>query len=223
MLDNYEKDEFGNVRQINVNPIQYDKEYIEKSYESYGELTNYISYLRLGTIIGTVNAIPNSILDVGYGNGSFLKACKNIIPKCYGHDISNYPIPDGCEFVEDITKNHYGVITFFDSLEHFEDISFLKDLKCDVLVISVPECHHPDLDDWFGKWKHRRENEHIWHFNNTSLQNMMESYGYEMLHNSRVEDTIRKNPDLVESNILTCVFVKDNSSFETHYHPIFEE
>lgn len=84
----------------------------------------------------------------------FCKTIETEVLHRYGHDISGWKVPDGCEFVEDIMKDHYEVITFFDSLEHMNDIEFVKDLKCDYVCISVPCCHYFD-DDWFDNWKHK--------------------------------------------------------------------
>ena len=206
MLDNYSKNVDGVVYQVDKNHIGYDKEYVNTRYVKYGELPTYMGYLRLGNIIGSIGGVPESILDVGYGDGSFLKVCENIVPKCYGYDISTYPIPEGCTQVSDFKDKFYEVITFFDSLEHFEDIEFVKDLKCSYICISVPECHYPD-DEWFKNWKHRRPNEHLWHFNHGSLVKFMYRMGYILLSGSNIEDTIRKN-NKEESNILTCIFAK---------------
>ena len=51
----------------------YDKEYVDIRYNSYGEKGLQMSYLRLGFILGALKHTPSSILDVGYGNGDFLK------------------------------------------------------------------------------------------------------------------------------------------------------
>ena len=206
MLENYAKNIDGIIYQVDKTHIAYDKEYVNTRYVKYGELPTYMGYLRLGNIVGSIGKVPDSILDVGYGDGSFLKVSSNIIPNCYGYDISTYPIPDNCKQVDDITKDYYEVITFFDSLEHFEDIEFVKDLKCKFVCISVPYCHYKD-DEWFMNWKHRRPNEHLWHFDRFSLNNFMSRMGYELVSGSNIEDTIRKNKD-EECNILTCVFEK---------------
>jgi len=206
MLENYSRTSDGVVYQIDKTRIDYTKEYVNTRYVKYGELPTYMGYLRLGNIVGSIGKVPNSILDVGYGDGSFLKVCKNIIPKCYGYDISTYPIPDGCEISNSITENFYEVITFFDSLEHFEDINFVKKLNCDFVCISVPCCHYKS-DEWFKNWKHRRPNEHLWHFNQNSLNNFMTNMGYLIVSSNNIEDTIRKNNEN-ELNILTCVFKK---------------
>jgi len=207
MLDNYEILDNGVIRQINVfNPVKYDNEYVNNSYNTYGNSVTNMSYLRLGYIIGSIGTIPNSILDVGYGNGSFLNECKNIIKECYGNDISNYNLPDGVGFIDNIKDRHFDVVTFFDSLEHFEDISFVKDIDCNYVVISLPWCHNIS-DDWFSNWKHRRPDEHLYHFNDESLIKFMHESGYDLINISRFEDTIRK-PITTLSNILSGVFKK---------------
>lgn len=208
MISNYKILENGVIKQekiINKN-VDYNVDYVNSRYNSYGEKGLQMSYLRLGYILGVIGKIPNSILDVGYGNSDFLKVCKSIISKCYGNDISNYPLEEGVEFVEDITENHFDVITFFDSLEHFYDIEFVKNLKCEYVCISLPWCHNFS-DEWFLNWKHRREDEHIFHFNEKSLEEFMKTMGFELVSFSNVEDTIRK-PEFNYQNILTSVFKK---------------
>ena len=205
MLENYSKTPEGVIYQIDPHPISYDLEYIKYYVDLNRKFGDEMSYLRLGNIIGSLSRVPTSILDVGYGDGSFLKVCNNIIPKCYGYDISPYDVPEGCERVEGITDNPYDVITFFDSLEHFEDIEFVKDLKCTAVCISLPDCHYKD-DKWFEEWKHRKPDEHLWHFNHDSLEKFMVKMGFVLCSHSNLEDTIRKNPDQEEPNILTCIF-----------------
>lgn len=205
MLDNYKILKNGVIKQLNINnQVDYNIDYVTNSYDNYGEKVNYISFLRLGYLLGVINEIPNSILDVGYGNGAFLKACKNIIKNCYGNDVSDYNLPMDINFVSDIFSQHYDVITFFDSLEHFHDINFVKDLKCNYVLISVPCCHYYS-DEWFENWKHRRPDEHIFHFNENSLNEFMVECGFQKMSNSFVEDTIRKGE---EKNILTGIFKK---------------
>ena len=77
-LENYETLPNGIIKQINVEKIEYNIDYSNK-YNNYGENSNYLSHLRLGVLLGTINKIPKSILDVGYGNGSFLNCAKKII------------------------------------------------------------------------------------------------------------------------------------------------
>ena len=206
MLDNYIKNDDGVIKQLNVEIRDYTKEYVTNSYDKYGELAHYISYLRYGYLIATIQRIPTSLLDFGYGNGAFLKVCKNTISDCFGYDIGEYDVPDKCIRVDDIYYRHFDVITFFDSLEHVNDIYFLSKLNCDYIMISVPECHYFS-DEWFKIWKHRRENEHIWHFSVPALITFMHKQGYQMINVSNIEDVIRKPIDNF-GNILTGVFKK---------------
>ena len=92
------------------------------------------------------------------------------------------------------------------SLEHFEDISFVKDLPCSYVCISLPWCHYFS-DEWFENWKHRRPDEHLWHFNRNSLNEFMQECGFESIATSNIEDIIRKNNEQY-SNILTGIFEK---------------
>ena len=205
-MKNYAKNEDGVIYQIEKSVIDYNENYVNTRYVSYGELPTYMGYLRLGNIIGSIGRVPNSILDVGYGDGSFLKVCTGIINECSGLDITNFGLPEGCKFVEDFSE-FYDVITFFDSLEHFEDIQFVKSLKWNYVCVSVPHCHNKS-DEWFMNWKHRRPDEHLWHFDEDSLYNFMKRMGYKFVSSSNLEDTIRKNKD-GETNILTAIFKKE--------------
>lgn len=207
MLEGYKINEYGVIEQIDkTKKISYDVTYSDIRYNTYGPKVDNMSYLRIGFIHGAIGRNINSILDVGYGNGSFLKVCKNYIPKCYGNDISGYPIPTDCIFVENITDKHYDVITFFDSLEHFDNIDFVKNLKCNYVCISLPWCHYYS-DTWFKEWKHRRPGEHLFHFNSDSLDQFMLQFSFKKKCNSiNIEDIIRKSDD--KNNILTALYEK---------------
>ena len=203
---NYRKDQFGAIHQIDRKPFVYNKQYIDVGYGQLKTLTNEMSYLRLGYIIGAIGRVPESILDVGYGTGDFLRVCTNIVKKCSGHDLFEDLLPPTCEFVTNILDQRHDVITFFDSLEHYPEIDFIKELKCNYLAISLPWCHNFD-DEWFENWKHRKPDEHLHHFNKESLAAFMLDHDFEMITYSNVEDVIRKSV-YEYPNILTAVFRK---------------
>ena len=208
MIENYEILKNGLIKQKSIlNKIRtYDYDYVNSSYNQYGEKGSQMAGLRLGYLVSKLGYWPKSILDVGYGNGYFLKICKNKIDS-YGNDISGYPVPKGVTFVENIFERHYDVICFFDVLEHFEKINFVQDLKCDYIFLSLPWCHNFS-DEWFLNWKHRRPDEHLWHFDEKSIKNFFNEMGYEMIDYSNIEDLIRvSNEDY--PNILTCIFKKN--------------
>ena len=92
-------------------------------------------------------------------------------------------------------------------LEHFEKIDFVQNLKCDYIFLSLPWCHNFS-DEWFSNWKHRRPDEHLWHFDEKSIKNFFNEMGYEMIDYSNIEDLIRvSNEDY--PNILTCILKKN--------------
>jgi hypothetical protein len=59
--------------------------------------------------------------------------------------------------------------------------------------------------EWFESWKHRRPNEHLWHFNDESLKKFVESQNYEFVNSTNIEDCIRKT-NYNYPNILTSIF-----------------
>lgn len=208
MLDNYERLDNGVIKQIEITKKkEYNVEYVDTRYNTYGDLGYKMAFLRLGFMIGALNGtVPNKVLDVGYGNGDFLKACTNVVPHSYGSDLSGYPVPEGVTYVESIYEDEYDVVCFFDVLEHFDDIYDIKKLKTNFILISVPQCHYIS-DEWFANWKHRRPDEHLWHFDEMALIAFFDEIGYELVSSSNVEDTIRK-PTSDLPNILTCLFRK---------------
>lgn len=204
MIKNYNIDQHGVIHQQDRQPFTYDKNYIDAGYGKLVQLTDEMAYLRLGYIIGVIGRVPQSVLDVGYGTGDFLKVCNRIVDRCAGHDLFRDLLPAGCDFVEDITAQHYDVITFFDSLEHYPDIDFVQKLNCNYVAVSLP-WYHNISDEWFSTWKHRKPDEHLHHFDLSSLTNFMRSQGFRLVGHSNVEDTIRKSVSTLP-NILTAVF-----------------
>ena len=208
--ETYEVLDSGVIHQTSYKKIDYNYDYSNK-YNNYGEKGNYLGYLRLGTLIGAIKEIPQRILDVGYGNGAFMAAACTLIPHVAGCDLSPYPVPEGCHRVESLTDAAYDVVTFFDSLEHFDDISIIRALKCRYIFISVPWCHATDPSTpAFLNWYHRRPNEHLWHFNKESLVAFFAECGYKpVIEGLAVEDAVRKNAAVApQPNILTALFAR---------------
>ena len=56
-------------------------------------------------------------------------------------------------------------------------------------------------------WKHRRPDEHLWHFNEKSIEKFFNEMGYDIVDYSNVEDMIRITKEEYP-NILTCIFKK---------------
>lgn len=215
MKEQYDQLPTGVIHQLNYEKIEYNYDY-SNNYNSHGERGVQFAYLRLGVLLGILGKTPDSLLDVGYGNGDFLKVASQTIPHCYGADLSDYPVPPLCKKVDLDEKRYYDVICFFDSLEHFDDIDIIGRLDCAHVFISLPWCHH-FTDTWFEKWCHRKPNEHLWHFNQSALISHFESHGYECVYSSNYEDIIRRNAESANyPNILSCLF-KKKQTIETRF------
>lgn len=206
MNENYKRLSNGVIKQVNINKVTYDYNYSNR-YNGYGEKGTALAHLRFGVLLGVLGKSPESVVDVGYGNGDFLKVCVKNIKDVYGCDISDYPTPDGVKKIDFININT-DVTCFFDSLEHFDNIYEINKIKTNYIFLSVPNCHYLS-DEWFTNWYHRRENEHLYHFNYESLCNFMNECGYECIYTSNFEDIIRFNPIIYPlPNILSCIFKK---------------
>lgn len=210
----YEKLPNGIIKQRDaVVEMNYDEEYTQIRYDALPkEIQLSMSHLRLGNLLGAMKGrVPESLLEIGYGNGAFLNAASNIIPNVAGYDIPPaYPLDNSkIKQVDDTYKDNYQVVCFFDSLEHFENIYEISNLKTEYIYISLPWCPFNRTGNvaQFMNWKHRRYGEHLWHFDDKSLTNFMKEIGFKKLQTSNIEDTIRKNPAM-SPNILTGFFGK---------------
>lgn len=206
MIDNYRTDEFGVVHQIESKPFNYNMAY-QDNYNNLGDLGPKMANLRLGYIIGTIGTTPTSIIDIGPGNGDFVRACKDMIPSVYFHDTIHRDDLKGIKYSDKPYKLNVDVMTFFDSIEHMPDLSFVKNIKAKIVVISVPSCNDPQNDVWFESWKHRKPDEHLHHFNADSLVRFMMSNGWYTLNITNIEDAIRKS-STDTPNIITGVFYR---------------
>lgn len=215
--NNHYLDHNGVLHQKDIDP-DYQKQYQSSYLDHYKNFGNEINILRLAYIEGAIGLV-NTLLDIGYGTGNFLKHCNenNII--CSGYDIiKDSKIMEDLrsddiqvfEDFNDIFNTKYDVITLYDTLEHIKDINFIRNLKCNYLVISIP--HRPYLikENNIENWHHFKPNEHLHYFNLASMESFLDENGYKIIHAGPVEDAIRKGP---YPNILTVIAKKDNVNF----------
>jgi len=214
MIDNYSIDSFGVIHQIEFQPIQYDQDYISY-YENLSDRTIKLGYQRLGWILGMLGRVPDSVLEIGYGTGTFVEAAQIAgVAKCVGCDIADYPLPKGVAFMdwENSLKHAWDVVAMFDVLEHVPDLSFLGELKTNYLAIAVPYCRWAELGDagdaWFRDWRMLLPNEHLHHFDKESLVGLLDHYGFDCMTLNTFEDGIRLREGETGPNILSGMFKK---------------
>ena len=209
-MENYKKIGPGHLFQNHVTgPLpDYSSNYSKSRYDTYST-NDAMSKLRFMVLEDNIGNFK-SVLDFGYGNGAFMRYCQKFGKTVYGYDISDYPVPDGCQKVETANDVEVDVITFFDSLEHIvvEHLcTGLELLKTKYVCISVPWYHEERGEEWFQNWKHRRENEHFHHFDSHGLVALLNKAGYKVIRLSNVEDKVRTPVDHLP-NILTVIAQK---------------
>ena len=215
MLDNYEIDQFGVIHQIEYELMVYDHEYLSY-YEDLSDRTIKLGYQRLGWILGLLERTPLSVLEIGYGTGTFIEAAQITgVPNCVGNDIANYPLPYGVQFMNwgESLKHKWDVVAMFDVLEHIPDLSFLEKLQAKFLAIAVPFCRWKELgDDWFRDWRMLLPNEHLHHFDVDSLIALLDHFGYRCLTHNTFEDGIRLRQNETGPNIISAFFEKKSNA-----------
>lgn len=209
MLDNYRIDSFGVIHQIEFQPMVYDREYLSY-YEDLSDRTIKLGYQRLGWLLGRLGRIPDSVLEIGYGTGTFVEAASITgVRTCVGCDVARYPLPAGIEFrtLQEALTESWDVVAMFDVLEHIPDLTFLRQLKTKYLAIAVPYCRWAELgDDWFRDWRMRLPDEHLHHFDPDSLTAFLKQYGFRCEEMNTFEDGIRLRPGETGPNILSGLF-----------------
>ncbi|MGI9471370.1 MAG: class I SAM-dependent methyltransferase [Rubripirellula sp.] len=209
MIENYTIDEFGVIHQIEFEKMAYDREYLSY-YEDLSDRTIKLGYQRMGWILGSLGRIPDSILEIGYGTGSFIEAAHITgVAKCFGCDIVRHPLPSQIPFLDwdAALEQEFELVAMFDVLEHIPDLSFLSRLKTTYLAIAVPFCRWRDLgDEWFDRWRMRLPNEHLHHFDPPSLRAYLAAQNYVCLEMNTFEDGIRLRDGETGPNVLSGLF-----------------
>ena len=202
----YEIEESGAVHQTDAQPFVYDKKYTETyNTPEYLRESELLQVLRYAYCTMAFRGRITSILDVGYGAGQFMRFARKYTPLVYGKDLTGVEV-EGCEIVSHYPK--VDVITFWDVIEHYPSHEFLDDLQCKTIVISLPYCHiHTEGVEWFNNgYRHRKDSEHIFHFDPKSLAKMMRSHGWLALRlPTYMEDVVRKSTHGLQ-NIITLAF-----------------
>lgn len=185
----------------------YNADYVRNRYDSY-DTTEVMSYLRLGFVKAIVRGARGTrLLDVGYGNGSFLKAATKAGFDTFGNDvhgadygIRNVPMEEAAELPWD-------VVTFFDSLEHFDSLELPRKLisRARIVIVSIP-CR-PESFPVRREWRHYRPGEHLHYFSTYSLE-LFGAYRHFVAARSDAEDAIRGRLASGHQNILTMAFVE---------------
>jgi SAM-dependent methyltransferase len=135
-----------------------------------------MSELRWNFVQSTLGLSAGSrILDVGYGNGAFLKRARDADMAIFGIDLHNEDF--GIPVVGFDTNQDYDLVCFFDSLEHLPDFTPVLQLHSRHVVVSIPNT--PDfILTTPRKWRHFKPGEHLHYFSRASLDGLMQTWGF---------------------------------------------
>lgn len=174
--------------------------------------TEEMSKVRWDFIDEILELDPGSkILDIGYGNGAFLKYVQKLGMDVYGIDVHGQDY--GIKEVTYDVDIEYDLVCFFDSLEHLPSFSPLFQLNMKNMVVSIPFVPPFFLGSPLS-WKHYKPGEHLHYFSPNSLSYLVSllggKYSLELMEDGFPEDDLRGKfytfGGNVYDNIYTTVF-----------------
>lgn len=213
----------------------YNSDYIENKVHGESEKSKRLNEIRFSFLSGFLgDGSARTILDIGYGNGSFLeylvKKRKELdsFVAIRGYDVSNENGVDpyrGKELLKEVgilpnlRDFKHDIITMFDVLEHVNNPKqFILDTKANVYIITIPLLHFEwtteedlmDIDGKFRNWKHRKPGEHYHFWTESGLRHLFESCGYDCFDQSYDENEVRVTTqmDYPERNVFSGIYVK---------------
>ncbi|WP_025209018.1 class I SAM-dependent methyltransferase [Hippea sp. KM1] len=140
--------------------------------------------------LNKIGATGKKILDVGCGNGSFLKEMKDKGYDCYGLDLDRYAVKVAKKKIaedkifhcklEDLEKidskflGYFDIITFFEVIEHQDDLdNFINHLKKYLKPHGVLVGSTPNTNRWINGLGFREVSDYPpHHFNWFSLKSL---------------------------------------------------
>jgi len=175
------EDEINEYYVNNYVPHSSNNTYI---YQLAQKISYYFKYKYLSK-----NFIIKNILDYGSGNGNFGKYFKK-----KGYIVTNY---DPVAKVSDSLNNKYDAVTMWHSLEHIHNLdACLKLIHSKMkangkLLIAVPNIDASEIKFFKNKWIAFDAPRHLYHFNEPSLQRLLNQYDFRILKSKIIiQDTI---------------------------------
>lgn len=188
------------ICQTNPQPFVYDEGYNAK----WGT-NELMAGLRLGWLashLGCDRMKSLTAVDVGCGNGTFVKCAQGKFKRIAGYNVCGESISR-----EELTSERWGVVVLTDVLEHMPDIRALFALRWEYAIISIPETPKVQSFDELRKWRHFKPNEHLWLLDWKGLVcwTMNVESGVSTLAVSDFEDLIRTRWNSQTTNISTLL------------------
>lgn len=137
------------------------------------------------------------ILDVGCGEGEFLKQMLRLGWKCYGIDPSN----TACRFISknlrpsisnqdlsacEFSNAQFDVVTFWHSLEHIDNpilnLNIVHNIIKDdgILFIAIPNMDSLEFKITRRRWFHLEAPRHLYHYTPATITSLLSKCGFEV-------------------------------------------
>jgi len=184
----------------------YDKEYHQKHVTyAHNDIDVELQRIRTDFVLkNTEEHERGEILDIGCGNGSFLRSLDGNFGIKRGFDINPY---ENFTRIDFLLQSH-DVITLWDCIEHLESpFNFLRGLRANKVFITSPQTDCLKTRDDMMTWRHYRPHEHVHYFNLQSLTALLNKCGYEIIDYNFGESTVRKAGG--ENNLLSIAGKKN--------------
>ena len=165
---------------LKLEEMPYDEAYFEK-YVGYAQTEFGIELNKARVDLVEKYCPIGSLVDVGIGSGQFMESIGG-----YGFDIN----PIAVKMLEDNGRifnpfcSPVDCATFWDSLEHIADISYiLKNVK-KFCFVSIPI--YKDLQHVLSS-KHYRPDEHAWYHTDEGFKLFMDAHGFSVVTQNTME------------------------------------
>ena len=172
----------GFLKQVDPQPFQYTEDY--KAHQS----TNpSMAWLRLGWLMAQIpfeRLQSMSAVDIGSGNGTFIREAQKVFKKAVPYDLVGESISE-----YELNSTHWDVVCLSDVLEHFKSIDDFWRLSFQYALISYPE--DPRDGVALEHWRHYKPDEHLYILNSTAFRLWVEGHGCEVVAEGHPEDAIR--------------------------------
>lgn len=172
---------------------------------------------------------PANILDIGCGNGRFLKQLIDKNYSGYGIELPsksaerasripglNLTTGQLCE--DDFDAHFFDAVTMWHVIEHLSDPQ--KTLKIvgnilkqgGYLMLSMPNIDSFQSRLFQGRWLHIDPPRHLFFFGASDLTNIMQTFGFEIVTIKYF--SLEQNPFGMQQSILNCILKKREVLFE---------
>jgi SAM-dependent methyltransferase len=172
---------------------------------------------------------PGNVLDIGCGNGRFLKGLIDKKFCCYGIELPsmsaerasriqglNLKLGQLCE--DDFGEHFFDVVTMWHVIEHLsmprKTLQIIgKILKPGgYLMLSLPNIDSFQSRLFKGSWLHLDPPRHLFFFGALDLTKIMKTFGFEIVTIKYF--SLEQNPFGIQQSILNCLLTKREVLFE---------